>query len=292
MTEAVDATACEIRPVATTAEYRACEGLQLRAWGFASERDVVPLTQLLAAHKAGGLVLGAFAPGGRLVGFVYGFLGRDEDGWFHHSHMTAVDPAWQGCGLGARLKWAQRERVLAQGIERIAWTYDPLESRNACFNFDKLGVVARTYWPDLYGETTSRLHRGMPTDRLRAEWFLASARVCARAAGRRSALARRLREQPDAFPTALRAAAGARAPRPERLEVDPGAATLLCEIPGEIQEVKRLDAEAALAWRLETRALLQGALARGYHVRECVRTRTRRPRTLYLLAKGSPELAD
>ena len=176
--EPIDGPEVDIRPLATIAEFHACEQLQRDVWGFDGDLDVIPLTQMMAVQKSGGIVLGAFTPDGRLGGFAYGFLGRDSDGrLLHYSHMTAVDAALRSSGLGARLKWAQLDAAIAQGLDLMVWTYDPLESLNGHFNFHKLGIVARRYSENFYGETTSALHRGMPTDRLRAEWRLCSERV-------------------------------------------------------------------------------------------------------------------
>jgi len=72
---------------------------------------------------------------------------------------------------------AQRERVLAQGIERITWTFDPLQSLNAYFNFGKLGVLADTYKINFDGEATSSFLHQIGTDRLWATWLLDSGRV-------------------------------------------------------------------------------------------------------------------
>ena len=77
------------------------------------------------------------------------------------------------------MKLFQREDALAKGIRLIVWTFDPLETRNAHFNLNRLGAIARKYLPNLYGLTTSPLHLGLPTDRLLAEWQLDSARVAA-----------------------------------------------------------------------------------------------------------------
>ncbi len=43
----------------------------------------------------------------------------------------------------------------------------------------RLGAICRKYHPNLYGVTTSPLHRGLATDRLLVEWHLDSARVVA-----------------------------------------------------------------------------------------------------------------
>ena len=69
-----------------------------------------------------------------------------------------------------QLKQAQRERALTLGIQRITWTFDPLQSKNAHLNFAKLGTVSDRYKPDFYGpETSSLLHRN-GTDRLWVTW--------------------------------------------------------------------------------------------------------------------------
>jgi predicted GNAT superfamily acetyltransferase len=81
------------------------------------------------------------------------------------------------------LKLFQREEALSRNIRLICWTFDPLEFRNAYFNLNRLGAICRTYLPNFYGVTTSPLHRGLPTDRLLAEWHLDSPRVMAAAAG-------------------------------------------------------------------------------------------------------------
>ena len=69
-----------IRRVAAIDEYHACEELQRRAWEFGGDLDIVPLTQLVAAQKAGGIVLGGFDARGTMHGFCYGFVGRRDDG--------------------------------------------------------------------------------------------------------------------------------------------------------------------------------------------------------------------
>ena len=75
------------------------------------------------------------------------------------------------------LKLFQRDEALGRGIRLIQWTFDPLELRNAHFNLNRLGAICREYQPNLYGVTSSPLHRGLATDRLLVEWHLDSARV-------------------------------------------------------------------------------------------------------------------
>ena len=85
-------------------------------------------------------------------------------------------------GIGRRLKLFQREDALARGIGLVEWTFDPLITKNAYFNFMRLGAIARRYLPNAYGITTSPLHGSLPTDRLVAEWHL-RLRSCASRSG-------------------------------------------------------------------------------------------------------------
>jgi predicted GNAT superfamily acetyltransferase len=59
----------------------------------------------------------------------------------------------------------------------MEWTFDPLEVKNAHLNIARLGAIVRRYLPNFYGPSTSPLQGGLPTDRLVAEWWLASDRV-------------------------------------------------------------------------------------------------------------------
>src|SRR5215218_8985687 len=129
-----------IRVINELAEMRAVEELQREIWGI-PDLDVVPLTHLVAVREAGGVLIGAF-DGETLVGFVYGFTSFERGQLAHHSHMLAVKADYRNLDLGRRLKLAQREHVMAQGIGSISWTFDPLQSLNAYFNFSKLGVLA------------------------------------------------------------------------------------------------------------------------------------------------------
>jgi predicted GNAT superfamily acetyltransferase len=279
-----------IRSVEQIAEFHACEELQRDAWGFTGDLDIIPLTQMLAAQKAGGVVLGAFEPEGRLLGFCYGFVGQRSDGEFlHYSHMLAVRGESQTAGVGAALKWAQRDAVLAQGIRHMVWTYDPLESKNGYLNFSKLGVVARTYFEDLYGQTSSGLHQGIATDRVLAEWMLDSPRVDQRRSAAASSGAKAFdASELLAAPSILLADRdGDGRLVPQEVAAIPDDDTARIEIPANIQTIKGDDVELAADWRTATRTALTRALAAGFYVAECTRLDGR---TYYLMRRGAPDL--
>jgi predicted GNAT superfamily acetyltransferase len=175
-----------IRSCHTIAEYEEMVELELRVWEF-GERDVVPSQMYVVAAKIGGQIFGAFVAG-KMAGFVLAYPGIRDGKPYLHSHMAAVLPEFRNLGIGRMIKLAQRDDALARGISFIEWTFDPLQPRNAYFNFCRLGIVARRYLVDVYGHTSSPLHAGLPTDRLVAEWHLNSNRVVDILAGRPPAI--------------------------------------------------------------------------------------------------------
>lgn len=156
-------------------EFKACVSLQKDVWKF-EDADLVPLRMFVVAEKVGGQVIGAFE-GDSLLGYVFSVPGTRAGHSYLHSHMLAVGEHHRNRGLGRALKLAQRQDALKQGFELIEWTFDPLEIKNAWLNIAKLGAIARRYYENHYGYTSSVLHQGLPTDRLVAEWWLKSRRV-------------------------------------------------------------------------------------------------------------------
>jgi predicted GNAT superfamily acetyltransferase len=171
-------------------EFEACVQLQIETWGY-DESEIIPRKTFLLAQKIGGQVVGAFdsdsaAHRGKshketLVGFAMSLPGIKTNGGaaraYLHSHMLAVREGYRNRGLGVQLKRFQRDEALGRGILRMEWTFDPLEIKNAFLNIHRLGAVVRSYRPDFYGVSSSRLQGGLPTDRLVAEWELDSPRV-------------------------------------------------------------------------------------------------------------------
>ena len=70
------------------------------------------------------------------------------------------------------------------GLDLIEWTYDPLQAFNAHLNFARLGVVAHEYEENIYGASTSVLHRGNPDGSLRRR--VVDSQAACRAADRRT----------------------------------------------------------------------------------------------------------
>jgi predicted GNAT superfamily acetyltransferase len=183
----------EIRECTTIEEFDECIRLQREAFGL-PELEISPRRHLLVSRRAGGWTLGAFAEN-RMIGFVLHLVAvRDGNEIIGYSHMMAVSKSAQNRGIGARLKWAQRERALSEARNFIKWTWDPMQARNAYFNLNRLGVTVSSYGANFYGtdylafphEPTA--HNGLDSDRLFADWDLLAPRVRELAAGRTAAL--------------------------------------------------------------------------------------------------------
>ncbi len=223
-----------IEPLADIELLRQCMEVQKRAWGFSSE-DLLPLRMFVVCTKIGGQVFGALDGNNRVLGFVNALPGFREGRVYLHSHMMGVLPEFQNLGIGRKLKLAQLEDALQRDIERIEWTFDPLEARNARFNIELLGTICRRYYVNAYGITSSPLHGGMPTDRLVAEWHLRSDRVKSR-----------IGLEPSAA-------------RPNRLAVS-------VKLPLDVGELRSKKPESALKWQMEFRGQILELFDKGYCV--------------------------
>ncbi|MCO5189864.1 MAG: GNAT family N-acetyltransferase [Anaerolineae bacterium] len=255
-----------IRPVKTIADCEPIEAITLAAWGAGLE-SAVPDHLLITLAKNNGVVLLAW-DNDRPIGFCFTFptfagahVNSADFRLKHCSHMAAVLPAYQGLGIGERLKWAQRDAVLAQGIDLITWTYDPLESANAYLNLRKLGAVCNTYLRNVYGNLTDTLNNGLATDRFQVDWLLRAPAVSARRNGIYPT------PSPDArFVNKVDIVNDLLRPIGVDLSLCGESAEFPClvAIPGQFQALKKADGGLALAWRDHTRAIFEHAFAAGY----------------------------
>jgi predicted GNAT superfamily acetyltransferase len=261
----------ELRDLRVLDEFRAVERLEGEIWG---PIDLVPVPILAVSVKRGAILVGAF-DGARMAGFVYSFpaLRPGASRASHWSHMLGVHPDYRGTGLGRQLKLEQRARALALELDLIEWTFDPLQALNAHLNFARLGVIVEEYEENVYGESPSPLHGGLPTDRFVCQWWI-----------RRPHVERRVR------PPALSAVSHevARAPVVNRTEAlgewlapagfdrDGHDRRLFVEIPADFTAMLAAAPGLALRWRLETRTLFEHYFARGYRAVDFSFDRARR----------------
>ena len=253
-----------IRPLVDHSEYRAFVELEKRVW---KNIQPVPEDVLITAQKNGGLVLGAFTIKGdkteRLVGFLFGFPGLTPDGRMKHcSHIVGVHPDCRDHQVGSRLKSAQRESVLAQGIDLVTWTYDPLQSRNAYLNLHKLGAVCNTYLPNLYGEMTDGINVGVASDRFQVDWHIASRHVSHRLAGK--TVKRDLAKLVSSGVLVVNPLTREGDDLPPEISALPEVRRLLVRLPADLPRLKARNLRAAQAWRQHTADIFQPAFDRGY----------------------------
>lgn len=283
MTAATAGPQIVIRDLRNIDDLRQLKAVEKEVWGMADE-DSIPLTLAIACKAAGNVFVGAFDKD-KLVGFAFGFLGREHGQTTIHSHLLAVLDSYRHLDLGSRLKQAQRERAMAMGVHEMTWTFDPLQSRNAHFNFAKLGVVSDTYKVDFYGpETSSMLHRN-GTDRLWVRWVLNARRVRDRLAGK-SARTETLDALRLLSPLLRFNGDG----RPVRADLADSLSRqrVSIEIPGEILEVERTDMGLAREWREATRWAFREAVKAGFFVAEfCRSIRGQQGPGAYLLQRGT-----
>jgi len=270
----------EIRKIVEPREYRQVEEAQRRIFGF-PDREIVPLNELVPIQKNGGCVLGAFE-GRRLVAFCFGCPGYKRGKTYHYSRMLGVLPAWRDSGVGARLKLAQREFALEQGLDLVTWTFDPLQSWNAFFNLEKLGVLVREYLVNYYVGSESLFNRGFDADRFTAEWHIRSRRVRDRAAGKRPG------PDPGGYEPLLGSRPGSGGwPEPVRIRPEARGPRLSVEIPDDIDALKKDDLRLARLWRSRTREVFLDLFRRGFVATGfAVGSEGGRRRGFYLLEKG------
>ncbi len=233
------------RACATLDEFGQCVQVQKAIWDFA-DLDALPVRLFVVAQQIGGHNFGAFKPSGGLVGFLVALPGIRQGQPYLHSQMLGVLPEYQNRQVARRLKLLQRADALTRGIRLVKWTFDPLELKNAFFNLERLGVLARRYVPNLYGVSSSSLHGRLPTDRLVAEWWVDTPRV-----------SRVLGGGPGSCGPALR-----------------------LHVSAEIGELKRADPEQAREIQQRLRAEFEKAFAEGWIVTGFDRNGA------YLLEKG------
>lgn len=224
----VEQSGITIRELNSVTELKRSERFQKEVWGEDDPSDNSDI--MLAIQHEGGLVAGAFKDG-RMLGFLFGFPTSQPDA--QHSHRLAVHPDSRGMGLGAKLKWYQRDWCLKRGISMVRWTYDPLRRINAGLNIARLGATVQTYFEDYYGKMEG-INAGVPSDRLLAEWDLNAQSVALRAAN-------------------------------EYQRTETGVTERIA-IPSDFAALLRDDMERAVSERLRARAALRNAFDRGLRI--------------------------
>jgi predicted GNAT superfamily acetyltransferase len=225
-----------IRECVSVGDFQQCIDLERAVWKD-DDIGIMPIRLYMISKACKAPTIGAFDQSGRLVGFVHTMLALVGKDVVYHSHLAAVVEDLRHKDIGYQMKLAQRQFALKAGIPLIIWTFDPLQSRNAHLNINKLGAIIRRYEVNYYGEGLSSIFdSGVPSDRIFAEWWVASPHVEAALAG-------------------------------SRPQVPARSASVV--IPDDINVVRACSVEEHLQWRLKAREdflshLEHGLIVRGF----------------------------
>lgn len=269
-----------IKDIEDPSEVKLLEDIQREVWK--GEEIVVPSYVMIAAREVGGVLLGAYLDD-KLIGFVFGFQGEFKGYRCMYSHQLAVLDPYQNYGVGTILKLKQREDALRKGFKLIVWTYDPLRSKNAILNINKLGCITNTYLPNHYGEMTDELNRGVPSDRFMVEWWIDSKWYFRRI---------RYRYYED-WNKDIHIILEARREGEDILPIYHGYLnrdTVGVEIPVDIDNVGRNPQEMKVTWRMRTREVFTELFSMGYIIVRYMLYKNHDYKGVYILKKGfSPE---
>lgn len=202
--------------------------VQRDVWGY-EDIDIIPAHIFRDASNLmgpNGIVLGYFIDE-KLIGYNLTFPTSNPREVL--ADMLAVSPDYQSKGIGYKLSLELRKIMLTLDIDKIFWTYDPLESVNANLYIKKLGGVISRHLIDYYGSINSKTHSGLPTDRFIVEWNIRSKRV-----------ENRIKNGNE-----------------KTNHISDNKDIKYVEIPLNIQELKNKDINVAIEWRMKTRKLFE-----------------------------------
>ena len=245
---AADAANVQLRPLTSLGQLDDATAVMVATWGAF---QLPPREMMTALAHSGNAPLGAY-DGDRLVGFVLGWAGVDDDGLHVHSHMLAALPEQRHRGVGYALKLGQRAQALDRDIHVARWTFDPLVARNAWFNLGKLGAVADDFGRAFYGDMTDEINAGDRSDRLVVRWDLDPDPAP--------------QIWPEGLPTVLAAAIGSGDPEPTA-GAAPTAEGAVIEVPREHPDLRQRNPTLASRWRDATAEAFEACFRIGLIVR-------------------------
>jgi predicted GNAT superfamily acetyltransferase len=273
--------------------------LQKLHWGE-GEEAIVPAHMLFSLANYGGHVLAAFegdGPNARMIGVLIDFLGTNMNEPERPamanlqvvSKRMVIHPDYRSKGLGYRLKLAQRDAVIQQGIRLVTWTFDPLLAMNAYLNIRKLGAICHEYLRDYYGTNADN---GLSTlgssDRLAVEWWVTGRRVAEKLKGERGDIA--LAGYISSNATRLNSTTldADQIACPILYTKVPQSRLALLEVPLDYRRIVEQKPAVANEWRVHTRSLFVDLFRNGFAVTDFVREKyEERDRAFYLLSQSA-----
>jgi predicted GNAT superfamily acetyltransferase len=253
-----------VKKLQTIEQFQEMQQLEQEIWNRAS----ISITQLIAVSSNGGIVLGAYKEA-ELVGINYAFPAFQNGETYLYSLILGVKRKYREQGIGELLKIQLKEYALEAGYEKCLWVFDPLESRNAYFNFTKLRAYAYQYIPNFYGELEDPFSINLPTDRLFICWYLNDSDYL-----RWDEQMDELVESANEIVPWQKTVAGLPVLDPEN-QFDAKYSYInesyLLALPTNFQKLKVVSPALAEDWRYKTRTILMTMFSQGYAITKLVR---------------------
>jgi predicted GNAT superfamily acetyltransferase len=257
----------ECRELSTFEEFREILDLQQNIWHL-SDRDAISTITLKALsmkYPLMGMVIGAFMKE-KLVGFAICVPTREPSTFY--GLIMGVLPEFQKQEIGNKLGVKILEKCLKQGIYKICWTFDPLDSVLGHLYFNKWGAVAVKYEKDCY-QLTDEFNSKIPQDRFVVDCNLNSNRVIERI--NKSIELKPLKDAINQFSIAT----------PDYF---PDSTDVLVKIPSSFASLKNLYPEEALKQRLQTRLIFDEYIStRKYFIASMLMAEIENERQYYYL---------
>jgi predicted GNAT superfamily acetyltransferase len=216
-------SAVEIKFLNSVTEQNHAISVFNQTWKTRNSTEITP-NLLQAMVHSGSYLTGAFIDN-KCIGASFAFPA--SNGELHlHSHMTAVIKEFRDKGVGQALKIDQWHWAKMKNYPFISWTFDPLVSRNARFNINKLGAEILSYYPNFYGVMEDKINKGDESDRLMVSWKVAD--------------------------------------YPPTTDTSPSQVNdILIQIPADILKIREQDKEMGKKWRIQVRRQFSNLLHNG-----------------------------
>jgi len=214
--------------------------LQKKIWHL-SDRDqisTITLKALSMQYPIMGLMLGAYL-NGEMIGFVVCIPTRESNTLY--GMIMGVVPEYQNSEVGYKLGRSVLEKCNKENINKVCWTYDPLDSRLGHLYLNKWGAIAIKYEANYY-QLKDEYNSKLPLDRFIVDCHLQSNRVIKKIKNEVEPLSLNLAL--SEFPIA-------------DANNFPDQPSVLVKIPSNFDHLKQVNLEEAIDFRMRTRLVFE-----------------------------------
>ena len=214
--------------------------LQKAIWHLSDSDQISTITMraLSMKYPIMGLMLGAYLDK-KMIGFVVCMPTRESNTLY--GMIMGVLPELQNSEVGYKLGLKVLEICNKQGVTKICWTYDPLDSRLGHLYLNKWGAIAIKYEANYY-QLKDEYNSNVPLDRFIVDCNLQSSRVTSKI-------------NKDVEPLTLTLAI-----KEFPIAADnnyPDHPSVLVKIPADFNELKKSNLDKAIETRTSTRLIFE-----------------------------------